>query len=760
MSKILTHIIILTVFTLSVFAQQYSKSQLQSSKQERHKKINNNSNSRDSWGDNKIIPLNIKDPSGIVDTLSYRESLPGSWSTNFEFYNQDVILQWYEAPADIAILEIGFTTAENFDSTSVSAAIIKLNLTKDEILNAGELNWGYYPSVGDSFNNIAPFIDEATAPWVSLTPDTTEIFGDFLLNCTDSDTTNCPNFLPVASQIDSPIYQFINLSEVYGSEPTILQGEIFGIALKNLSTSSDSNRIGIWAQEYPAIQGFKYYENGRFTPTNGIGWWTQKYVLDIAVVVDIMVGYYVRFDVTPTHTILSTNPLEIQAIVTVESPGHSPGIASVLLTYSNDQGISYTEVPMNMVSGYTYIAGIPNQVPGSEIIYFIKAIDTDGMEWVSEQYSFKIFKKESEVLFLYNSVDLSLDTASYFYLGNGTADPVVHDYWSTAIDEITEMDDLLALYKYVIQVDGSFPEYDLTINIKNWLDNHTRQGMYGYLLSSQDYGCILSNTCNDTTFVSGTFQYDYLGISGLKQDFSIGSNLPMNIVPVQNDPLSDWAFTYNNDSSVTYWYHPTYELGFTNWIDKIDFDSTSGATPFFTEAFTENVVAVRNESTSFKTAFLTYDYLGSNFRSDTSSVLYPEDIDDPKYAWGITVRNQAAEFLKWAGLVLDVENDGNQPDNNIPTSFSLSQNYPNPFNPETVISFQIPTNSNVELKVYDILGREVATLVNKEFTPGKYEAKLNASNFSSGIYFYQLRAESSANSGRNFVQTKKMILLK
>ena len=99
-------------------------------------------------------------------------------------------------------------------------------------------------------------------------------------------------------------------------------------------------------------------------------------------------------------------------------------------------------------------------------------------------------------------------------------------------------------------------------------------------------------------------------------------------------------------------------------------------------------------------------------------------------------------------------------DLHIPFEYKLEQNYPNPFNPETVINFQLPTNSNVQLKVYDILGREVATLVNKEFTPGKYEVKLTASDFSSGIYFYQLRAVSSTNSGRNFVQTKKMILMK
>ena len=99
-------------------------------------------------------------------------------------------------------------------------------------------------------------------------------------------------------------------------------------------------------------------------------------------------------------------------------------------------------------------------------------------------------------------------------------------------------------------------------------------------------------------------------------------------------------------------------------------------------------------------------------------------------------------------------------DSHFPFEYKLEQNYPNPFNPETVIRFQLPANSNVLLKVYDILGREVATLVNKEFTAGKYEVKFNASDFSSGIYFYQLRAVSSTNSGRNFVLSKKMILLK
>jgi hypothetical protein len=85
--------------------------------------------------------------------------------------------------------------------------------------------------------------------------------------------------------------------------------------------------------------------------------------------------------------------------------------------------------------------------------------------------------------------------------------------------------------------------------------------------------------------------------------------------------------------------------------------------------------------------------------------------------------------------------------------FSLEQNFPNPFNPSTKISWQLPVRGQVSLKVYDILGNEVATLVNEEKSAGIYEVNFNAVNLPSGVYFYRIKAG-------DFIQTKKMILLK
>jgi hypothetical protein len=89
----------------------------------------------------------------------------------------------------------------------------------------------------------------------------------------------------------------------------------------------------------------------------------------------------------------------------------------------------------------------------------------------------------------------------------------------------------------------------------------------------------------------------------------------------------------------------------------------------------------------------------------------------------------------------------------LPRTAALAQNFPNPFNPTTVIGYRVPGLALVTLKVYDVLGREVATLVNEEQGPGSYTVRFDGSRLSSGMYVYRMQAGS-------FVQAKTLLLLK
>lgn len=133
------------------------------------------------------------------------------------------------------------------------------------------------------------------------------------------------------------------------------------------------------------------------------------------------------------------------------------------------------------------------------------------------------------------------------------------------------------------------------------------------------------------------------------------------------------------------------------------------------------------------------------------------DGDLQTYLTSFTVHNGVLFATTWladSNRVMRYGGTTSVPDpGNIPVEFSLLQNYPNPFNPSTKISWQSPGGSHQTLKIYDILGNEVATLVDEYKPAGKYEVEFNAIQLSSGVYFYQLKAG-------DYIDIKKMILLR
>jgi hypothetical protein len=138
------------------------------------------------------------------------------------------------------------------------------------------------------------------------------------------------------------------------------------------------------------------------------------------------------------------------------------------------------------------------------------------------------------------------------------------------------------------------------------------------------------------------------------------------------------------------------------------------------------------------------------------------DAGDPAYEdslincdWGLGL--QRSDIGTYGGVVKIV---GVEDEISLPTKFSLEQNYPNPFNPTTSIQYAIASRQFVTLKVFDVLGNEIETLVNEEKPVGTYELNWNATNLPSGVYFYQLKVYSANRGATSFVATKKMILLR
>ena len=136
---------------------------------------------------------------------------------------------------------------------------------------------------------------------------------------------------------------------------------------------------------------------------------------------------------------------------------------------------------------------------------------------------------------------------------------------------------------------------------------------------------------------------------------------------------------------------------------------------------------------------------GYGTSTETHSYIYEDnDLDAGRYSYRLRQINLDGTFVYSDQVNVEV---------NVPDEFALEQNYPNPFNPSTVISFTIPQTSNVKLSVYNMLGEEVAVLINEMKDAGSYDLEFNASYLTSGMYLYKLEANS-------FNITKKMMLVK
>jgi hypothetical protein len=221
-----------------------------------------------------------------------------------------------------------------------------------------------------------------------------------------------------------------------------------------------------------------------------------------------------------------------------------------------------------------------------------------------------------------------------------------------------------------------------------------------------------------------------------------------------------WNFSLNNIWSI--YYKRSTDAGLTWGTDNWLINGISGSIfPNIAASGTlAHIVWFDSRNTSLAIYYKRSVNNGNNWEADTRLTLTDSMAVAPSIALsGNTVhvvwadkRNDNFEIYykrNPTGNTIGIKNISAE----IPSGYSLSQNYPNPFNPTTNIRYQITNNKLVTLKIFDVIGKEVETLVNEKLAPGTYEATFDGSNLTSGVYFYRLTTEG-------FSETKKMILIK
>jgi len=271
-----------------------------------------------------------------------------------------------------------------------------------------------------------------------------------------------------------------------------------------------------------------------------------------------------------------------------------------------------------------------------------------------------------------------------------------------------------------------------------WLDTRDNPGTY---LSALYYS---KSTNGGVTWSSNEKLSGYFNPHlGWPQQNKMGDYFDM--VSDVNGASLAWAATFNGEQDVYYSYItdvvPVELVSFTaSVVANVVTLSWSTATELNNRGF-------EIEKSSEKTIWRTIGFReGKGTTSEPQQYSYSDLLLD-KAPLKLYYRLKQLDFngsFEYSGIV-EVEI--------APSEFSLAQNYPNPFNPITAISYQLPMNTFVTLKVYDVLGNEVATLVNEEKSAGSYEVEFNATELGSGVYFYTLKADE-------FLSTKKMILMK
>jgi len=523
----------------------------------------------------------------------------------------------------------------------------------------------------------------------------------------------------------------------YGTEPVFLSGEYVGILVRLTGSGGGDEPTGFLYQDaeslgltnpWPALKFYSsIFHECDGTSGNG-GWHIRHWVFDFEMAV-LLTGDRAPNISFPAvlMTTFSIEPRDVSVIVTDDNPSGGPaGVASVELYYSTNGGV-FTGVPLIDSGNDLYTGQIPGQPGGAAVEYYFQATDVEGNTTRTMTFGYDIFLPQHNYLFINNS------TRSIYWVMYLRPD-TPFDYWNYGV--VTP--DLLDYYDLVVEITAGGPAWHNNDPIRPWVETGGN-----YILAGDEW--LGSFTTWGGDYMPGEFQYDILGILSDRCDISGGHGVS-RLLTVAGDSISGALHTFLADS-LDLNYDPEYELGLTNWLDgvtpvagvNVAFYGLSGQIDSLhyppANADTFAVGIYHTLPGGGKVVFLSFDPLATN--------------TIPNYHWiGLRSFGPLQAAVEW---VLGTTAIDAPP--TVPLKLTLHQNYPNPFNPITTIQYELPQSSDVEIAIYNLLGRKVTTLISETQDAGYKSVQWNAANVPSGMYFYQIRAGK-------FVQTRKLVVLK
>ncbi len=690
-------------------------------------------------------------PNGIVDKIKNYDST--ATASNFGFNHQEVALSWFKAEAEgVAKNIVWHNYGLTGDIGKASIRAWKVDPRLDSLpptagSGGARSAIGYYIDSADGDGNVTSFKDKATnKTFVHAAGYLDSLYLAFDPLGTESKWH--PGGLQV--KLDSAKWQGIDILGT-GDSIVFKKGELFGFTIQNDSPPGGADaRMEMWAygNTKSPYHSLKFYEAPR-TGTGSKGWHIRgDFEWQIYVLVEYSTSPAPRITLQKLFTTLSTSPRTVKVTIQMFDQ-----ISSVDL-YAKINNGQFVKSAMTGTSP-NYSGTLPAANPKDTLTYYVVAKDINSNSGISQTYSYTIFQPTKNVLYLYNGRAIpsgfTVSTiAPYYMVKDSITEAVYYDTWDVKNYGTTDIPQLLTNYKLVNEVAGDGGYADLMSMAGTFLSGGTPTAKRAWIFADQDHGFISSW---DTSFSDNNPHAKYFGLRAIiNQDYTNGIKYPWEInvdSAIYTDPVFGFIGNKIKKDTVKFWYEPYYEVSstYSNWMDEIT--PTADATVLFRDKNHGNkVLGVTKKAAdnSWYTYALMFDYLGTNFRSDTTGGHTTMNDSKYKYSWIVNAGHVMKNAL---AIVTGVEKDNSSS----PSEFALYQNYPNPFNPTTVISYRLSVNSLTTLKVYDLLGKEVATLVNEKQNSGMHSVTFAGTKLSTGVYFYRLQSGS-------FVETKKLLLLK